>query len=114
MEELIYATYCTSFQGFAAPGGPSWHSIWSMQELSPLADILCPGMQVAMMRKLSLQVVAALLVISGGAQVALSATADDQEHAEASQANNPGKMPNFWDPATRLLMWIQQNEGLVS
>ena len=67
-----------------------------------------------MMRKLSLQVVAALLVISGGAQVALSATADDQEHAEASQANNPGKMPNFWDPATRLLMWIQQNEGLVS
>ena len=23
-------------------------------------------------------------------------------------------MPNFWDPATRLIMWIQQNEGVVS
>ena len=86
----------------------------SMQELSPQADNPHLGMQVAMMRKLSLQFVAALLLISGGVQVALSAPADDQEHAEASQASSAGtKMPNFWDPATRLLMWIQQNDGLV-
>lgn len=72
------------------------------------------GMQAARMRRHSLQLVAALLLLSGGAQIAFCATADNQEHAEAEQPSNPGKMPNFWDPATRLLMWVQQNEGVVS
>ncbi len=73
-------------------------------------------MQAATMRKMSLQVIAALLLLSGGAQVAVTAggTPDDQEQAKDTQTSNPGKMPNFWDPATRLLMWIQQNEGVVS
>ena len=85
-----------------------------MQELVPQADNLYPGMQVAMMKKLSLQFVAAFLLISGGVQVALSAPTDDHEHAGASQASTAGsKMPNFWDPATRLIMWIQQNDGVV-
>ena len=68
------------------------------------------------MRKMSLSVIAALLLLSGGAQVTVTAggTAEDREQASDTQASNPGKMPNFWDPAIRLLMWIQQNEGLVS
>ena len=85
-----------------------------MQELSPQADKVRSGMQVARMRRLSLQVIAALLLLSGNAEIVFCATADNQEHAEADQATNPGKMPNFWDPATRLLMWVQQNDGLVS
>ena len=66
--------------------------------------------------KLSLWLIAAILLVSTAAQVALSSdvTADKQrDGAPASQAPEPEEMPNF-DAATKLLMWVQQNQGVVS
>jgi len=76
-------------------------------------------MQVAMRRessKLSLWLIAALLLVSTAAQVASTSdvTADEQKDgAPDSQAPEPEETPKF-DAATKLLMWVQQNEGVVS
>ena len=64
--------------------------------------------------KLSLWLFAALLLVSS-AQHALAADAAAQEQEDAvhdSQAPTPEKVPEF-DAATKLLMWVQQNEGVV-
>ena len=65
--------------------------------------------------KLSLWHLAALLLLVSSAQHALAADAAAQEQEDAvhdSQAPTPEKVPEF-DAATKLLMWVQQNEGVV-
>ena len=66
--------------------------------------------------KLSLWLVAALLLVSTIAQATLASGAtvnEQQDSAPDSQAPKPEEIPSF-DAATKLLMWIQQNGGVVS
>ena len=65
--------------------------------------------------KLSLWHFSALLLLVNSAQHALAANAAVQEQEDAvhdSQAPTPEEVPEF-DAATKLLMWVQQNEGVV-
>jgi len=92
----------------------------SIAMLGALASVSATyGMQVAMRRessKLSLWLVAALLLVSTAAQVASTSdvTADEQKDgAPDSLAPEPEETPKF-DATTLLLMWVQQNKGVVS
>ena len=74
-----------------------------------------------MMVKMRLQHIAALLLLWGGVQLALAKVVfedmtEAQEAQEAQDKENAssGKTPDYFDPATKLLMFIQQNDGLVS
>jgi hypothetical protein len=65
--------------------------------------------------KLSLWHISTLLLLWSSAQHALADEAAGQEQKDAShegQAPTPEEVPEF-DAATKLLMWIQQNDGVV-
>ena len=76
------------------------------------------SLQVAMKRTGSVMrswVAVALLLVSQATYVALAAdaaTAEDNSDANEIQTEMP-KNPFEIDSATKLLMWIQQNEGVV-
>ena len=73
------------------------------------------------MMKMNLQLFATLLLLSGGRQLALAKIvfeemdeAQEAEQAQAEQAASSGKAVDYFQPAIKLMMWIQQNDGLVS
>lgn len=68
-------------------------------------------MQVAMERtkgKLSLCLVAALLLFS------VTAAVEEQKEGAVDTQSTKAEEAVKVDPATKLLMWVQQNDGVVS